>query len=269
MNVPKRVSERLSSSIKKFQPFLNNARARDCGEADTVTIVKDMLAEVFGYDKYNDITGEHAIRGTYCDLAIKLDGALQTLLEVKAIGSQLKESHVKQIIDYAANEGVEWVALTNGINWRVYKVHFTKPIDHELVVDIDFCALNYRNSADIELLYLWCKEGWNKSVVGEYYEQKQLLSHYYIGAIILDEPVLKEIRKTLCKIAPGVKIDTAQIKKVITEEVLKREVIDGEKAILAQSKLSKLQRKLKKQSEKTTDNSNITEEKPPQIAIKA
>jgi hypothetical protein len=42
---------------------------RDVSEADTVTIVKDLLAEVFGYDKYAELTGEFAIRGTYCDLA--------------------------------------------------------------------------------------------------------------------------------------------------------------------------------------------------------
>ena len=79
--VPKRVSERLISGIKRFQPILASARTRDLGEADTVTIVTDMLAEVFGYEKYSEITSEYAIRGTYCDLAIKLEGVLQTLIE--------------------------------------------------------------------------------------------------------------------------------------------------------------------------------------------
>jgi hypothetical protein len=31
-------------------------------------IVSDMLADVFGYDKYNEITRELCVRGTYCDL---------------------------------------------------------------------------------------------------------------------------------------------------------------------------------------------------------
>ena len=35
-------------------------------------LVKDLLAEVFGYDKYAELTSEHAIRGTYCDLAVKV-----------------------------------------------------------------------------------------------------------------------------------------------------------------------------------------------------
>ena len=36
------------------------------------------------------------IRGTFCDLAIKLDGTLAVLIEVKAIGLDLKEQYVKQ-----------------------------------------------------------------------------------------------------------------------------------------------------------------------------
>lgn len=113
--IPKKVLERLIAGIKRYQPILAAAKARDVGEADTVTIIKDMLADIFGYDKYSEVTSEFAIRGTFCDLAIKLDGALQILIEVKAIGLELKEPHVKQAIDYAANQGIDWVLLTNGV----------------------------------------------------------------------------------------------------------------------------------------------------------
>ena len=110
MTVPKKVADRLVAGIKHYQPILNAAKARDVGEADTVTIVKDMLADIFGYDKYSEVTSEFAIRGTYCDLATKIDGTLQTLIEVKAIGLDLKEQHVKQAIDYSTTLNVfnEW-----------------------------------------------------------------------------------------------------------------------------------------------------------------
>src|SRR4026208_2218327 len=111
--IPKKVVERLVAGIKRFQPILAAAKARDVGESDTVVIVTDMLAEVFGYEKYSEITSEYAIKSTFCDLATKIDGTLQTLIEVKAIGLELKDSHVKQAVDYAANQGVDWVLLTN------------------------------------------------------------------------------------------------------------------------------------------------------------
>ena len=53
-----------------------------------------MLADLFGFDKYTEITSEQAIRGTYCDLAVKLEGKIKYLVEVKAIGLMLKDNQV-------------------------------------------------------------------------------------------------------------------------------------------------------------------------------
>ncbi|MGS0997455.1 hypothetical protein [Rhodanobacter sp. UC4451_H18] len=242
--IPKKVAERLVVGLKRYQPILAAAKARDVGEADTVTIIKDMLADVFGYDKYSDVTSEHAIRGTYCDLAIKIDGHLQTLIEVKAIGLDLKEQHVKQAIDYAANQGVDWVLLSNGMTWRVYHLIFAKPIDQELVLEIDFCALNPRVQGDVELLYLWCKEGWQRSVLGEYHTQKQALSRFFIGAMLQTDVVLDVIRRELRRISPNVRIDSTQIKDVLINEVIKRDVLEGDKADEARKKVAKSANKM-------------------------
>jgi len=237
--VPSKVADRIAAGIKRFQPILAAAKARDVGESDTVTIIVDMLAEIFGYDKYSEITSEHAIRGTYCDLATKLDGILQMLIEVKAIGLDLKEPHVKQAVDYAANQGVDWVVLTNAVLWRVYKVTFGKPIDHELVIEIDFCALNPKSAKDIEALYLFCKEGWIKSVLGEYHTQKQALSRFFLGALILSDPVLQVLRRELRRLSPDVRVDVDEIKAVLISEVLKREVTEGDQADEAKRKITK------------------------------
>lgn len=237
--IPKKVLERLIAGIKRYQPILAAAKARDVGEADTVTIIKDMLADIFGYDKYSEVTSEFAIRGTFCDLAIKLDGALQILIEVKAIGLELKELHVKQAIDYAANQGIDWVLLTNGVTWRVYHLVFSKPIDQELVVDIDFLSLNPRVERDTDVLYLWCKEGWQRSVLGEYHTQKQALSRFFVGAMLQTDPVLDVIRRELRRISPDVRIDTDQIRTVLANEVIKREVMEGEKADEARKKITR------------------------------
>ena len=238
-SIPKKVAERLIAGIKRYQPIIAAAKARDVGETDTVTIVKDMMADIFGYDKYTELTSEFAIRGTYCDLAIKLDGKLSTLMEVKAIGIDLKEAHVKQAVDYAANQGVDWVLLTNGIRWCVYHVVFTRPIQTELVVDIDFATLNSRSEADLDHLYLWCKEGWQRSALGDFHTQKQALSRFFLGAMILTDPVLDVVRRELRRVSPDVRIDTDQIRAVLTNEVIKREVMEGEKADEAKKKIAK------------------------------
>lgn len=261
--IPKKVSERLVAGLKRYQPILSAAKARDVGEADTVTIIKDMLADVFGYDKYSDVTSEHSIRGTFCDLAIKIDNQLQTLIEVKAIGLELKDQHVKQAVDYAANQGVDWVLLTNGITWRVYHLVFAKPIDQELVLEIDFCALSPRLESDIELLYLWCKEGWQRSMLGEYHIQKQALSRFFVGAMLQTDAVIDVVRRELRRVSPDVRIDSDQIRDVLIKEVIKREVIEGEKADEARKKIMKAANKaLRATPVKPAKGKNAAEDQP-------
>ncbi len=219
-NIPKKVKERLVNGLKRFHPIISSARTRDINEADTVTIVKDILSELFGYDKYTEITSEHAIRGTYCDLAVEIEGSLRLLIEVKAVGLDLKDSHARQAIDYAANAGCEWVALTNGINWKVFRISFKKPIDKELVLELDFLQLNPRSTESIEDLYLLTRDGRSKSALKDYHTLKQAASRYSIGAILLSKPILNVVRRELKGLVPGVKIQIDDIKNVIMHEVM-------------------------------------------------
>lgn len=252
-----KLTDRLASGIKKFQPILASAKARDVNESDTVIIITDMLYYIFGYDKYSEITSEHAIRGTYCDLALKIDGQVQILIEAKAIGLDLKDSYVKQAVDYAANKGIEWVILTNGVSWKVYKVAFSKPIEQDLVMDLDFLTLSHKNEQDIECLFCMSKEGWVKSAIEAYHEQKQALSKFVIGAIVLDDAVVSVIKREIKKRSPKIKVDDEQVRNVLENEVLKREVVEGEKADEARRKIGKSTRQHKRKIvEKITDNQN-------------
>ena len=127
-SIPKSVSNRMKSEVPRFKRVLKNAAHRDVNESDTVTIITDMLAGIFGFDKYEEITSEQAIRGTYCDLAIQVDGSVEYLIEVKAIGLDLKENHLRQAVNYGANMGISWVVLTNGRQWEIHRIRFEKPI---------------------------------------------------------------------------------------------------------------------------------------------
>src|ERR1700680_2611281 len=137
MDMPAKVAARIAGGLKKFKPILEAAQKKDLNESDTVIIVQDILHEVLGFDKYADITSEHAIHGTFCDLAIKLSEKVDIIIEVKPIGVELKDAHVKQAVDYAANQGCDWVILTTGVKWRVYKVEFAKPISQALVLELN------------------------------------------------------------------------------------------------------------------------------------
>ncbi len=238
-NIPSKVHTRLISGIKKFQNILKLAKTRDINESDTVTIIMDMLNEVFGYDKYSEITSEYAIKKTYCDLAIKIEEKLRFLIEVKSIGLDLKTDHIKQVVDYGANQGVDWVILTNGDNWKVYKIIFGKPVDSELVYEFIFTELNPKKDTEIDLLYFVSKESLGKSALEDYRVQKQLLSKFFIGQVILTDSVLDCIRKSIKRVAPDVKVTNEEISNVLVLEVFKREVIEDEKSAEAKKKLAK------------------------------
>ena len=80
-SAPKKVAERIAAGIKRYQPILESAKSRDVGESDTVTIVTDMLADVFGYDKYAEVTSEFSICGTYCDLIRRIFNVIENTQE--------------------------------------------------------------------------------------------------------------------------------------------------------------------------------------------
>jgi hypothetical protein len=246
MAIPSKIAARIAAGLKRFQPILTAARSRDVNESDTVIIVTDVLQDIFGYDKFADITSEHMIRGTFCDLAIKLDGEIKLLIEVKAIGLELKDSFVKQAVDYAANQGVEWVALTNAVTWRAYKVTFSKPIESELVVEFSLSDLNPKNPDHLELVWLLAKESWQKARLGEYHTQKQALSRFSVAAIILSNPVIEVVRREVRRMSPGVKIELPDIERVVRNDVFKREVLEGEKAEAARKQVRKAQTGLSK-----------------------
>ena len=238
-SIPKKVQERLVDGIKKFLPIVEGQKAADVGEADTVILVTEMLADVFGYDKFKEITSEFAIKSTYCDLATKIDDKLQTLIEVKPIGQPLKDSHVTQAVNYAANQGVEWVLLTNGQFWRAYHVQCKGQIAQELVVNIDFLSLNRKSEDDLGLLFLLCKEGWTKSAIEDYQIQMEALNRYVIAATILSDKILDKIKTELRRVAPEAHIEIDAIKGVLENEVIKRELLEGEKAEDARKTVSK------------------------------
>ena len=266
MAISAKVADRLASGLKRFQPILTAAKARDVNESDTSMIVSDIMADLFGYDKYSEITRELCIRGTYCDLATRIDGKFQMIIEVKAIGLELKDLHVKQAVDYGANQGIEWVVLTSGDIWKVYRVFFTKPIGTELVLDINLLTLNPKNTDHLESLFLLTRESMIKSGLYAYHDQMQATNKFFLGALLLSDHVIETMRRELRRLSPDVKIQVEDLRELLKQEVLKREVIEGEKAEAARRKVQKaasklLRAKKEKEEPETQDAPPTTENK--------
>lgn len=241
--IPKKIQDRFVQRLKPLQAIIKSLKDKDVTESDTVTLVMDILCDLLGYDKYADLTKEHQIRSTYCDIAIQLNGCVCGLIECKAIGHELKENHTQQALNYAANKGCEWVFLTNGWNWKVYRVIFGQPIDQEMVIDFDLLNANAKSQSDAEILYALSKEGFDKNALIAYYKDQQAKDRYCIAAVLQSDSVIAAIRKELKALSPGIKVEAEEISTVLVEKVIKRDLLDGDRAKEALKRVRKAQKK--------------------------
>jgi hypothetical protein len=273
MPVSAKVAERIATQLKRYQAILTQAQQRDVSEADTAIIISDMLSDVFGYNKYEHVTTEHAIRGTFVDLAVEVDEEVRFLVEVKAIGVPLKDNHVKQAVDYGANKGAEWVVLTNGVSWRVYKIVFAQPIDKTLVFEMDILTVSARSAEVLECLGNLSKEGFSKGSMGDLLQQKQVTSKFAIASVLLSDPMIAILRRELRRLSPGVRVDVEALRTTLAEQVIKRDLMDGEAAQAAQAAVKRLMRAHAREKSKRAAGSvgpqEVTEAEPAEASPNA
>lgn len=228
MKIAKKTLDRLVAGLKKYQPIVRKLAERDISEADTVTVIKDMLTDIFGYDKYAELTSEQQIRGTFCDLAIRVEGKVHYLAEVKSAGTTLNENHLRQAVNYGAHQGIEWVLLTNGIIWKVFRIKFGQPIDWEEVYQFDMGALSTRSQDDLGKLYMLCRESISTDALQAFHKQAQILNRYVIAELLQGDAAVGAIRKELRRLFDGLKVTDDELRVFLTNDVIKRDALDGE-----------------------------------------
>lgn len=127
----------VKTGLKKYAKIFREAATKNLNEADTVMRLTRFFEEVLGYDPFDEITREQTIKGTFVDIALKAEGVIRILVEVKAAGVSLREGHTQQAQNYAANKGIPWVLLTNGCRFILYRVQLDGAIEATEVFDVD------------------------------------------------------------------------------------------------------------------------------------
>ena len=190
---------RISSALKKLIKPTLLLRKKDALEADTRHLVTDILVDVLGYDKYENLTAEFAVRGDFADYGIRIEKQLKVFVEVKRIAQKLSSSHLRQVESYALKEGVQWAILTNAQVWQAYHVQPVKGQQSEvtLVFEVDILDENLKPSAKTDLLFLISKEGLSKGRLDEYLSAQNAVSPKTLKPIILSEDVLAAVRKEI------------------------------------------------------------------------
>ena len=213
--------DRLKASIRRFGKPLSDMAERDANEGDTRLLVTDFLCEGLGFDKYSDLTTEYQVKGEFADYGIRVDKDLVAFIEVKRVTTKLAAKHLRQVQNYALNEGVEWVLLTNGAQWQAYHITAKMPVEVDLALDVDLLGDDTQVQKANQLFYL-TRESLKRRQIDELWKARRATSPQSLATVLASEPVLTAIRKEL-KRETGHKVEEAEIADLLRDTVLRSE----------------------------------------------
>lgn len=214
--------ERVTKGIRKYKSVAQKARANGAKEGDTRMIVSAMISDALGWDAFDNLTGEFRIKGSFADFVIRNNGKHFAIIEVKAVSSKLNENHLYQAVSYAASEGVEWIILTNGAEWKLYRVLFTKPVAHQLVFEVSLIDEDMKPKEKSDLLYLLTPEAQRKDELEAYYQRQRAICDDNVAKLLLSESVLNKLRGEI-KNDSGYRVALDELAEILVNGVIRPE----------------------------------------------
>ncbi len=200
------------AALKKLTPQILEARDRNLNEADTRIRVVRLLADVLGYDELSEITAEQRVKRRYVDFAIKLDGVVKFLIEVKPAAMTLRDRYIEQSQRYASEGNIRWVVLTNGVEWNLYHLTFEEGIDYSKAFSVDLANDSLETAAN--LLGLLHKKSILKGEHDQFWQAKLALSPESLGKALFTEDALRVVRREVRR-NEGFQIDIEDLAKAI------------------------------------------------------
>ena len=187
---------KLLESVKKYhKQFLSN-NLKELDESGTRLMINSFLTECLGFLPIEEVKTEYMIRGTYADYVIQLKGLRHFLVEVKSLSLSLSDKHLRQAINYGANEGIEWALLTNGRNFDLYKILFNKPIESVKVFSCNIGDLPQLKN-NIENLQYLHKDSVSNKGMDLLWNKCQALDSRHLAGYLYTPQVINFIKKSL------------------------------------------------------------------------
>lgn len=200
-SVPKweqKARDRIRSMLPKLVRPVEALLERDAVEADTRMLVTDLLCDVLGYDKYEDLTAEYQVKGDFADIGIRVDKQLKAFVEIKRVKQDLNRSHLRQVESYAMREGVVWAILTNARQWHLYRVEPVVGQQSELTLVLKIDLLDSSSTRErLDAFFLLSREAMLKNRLEEYWGGVQATSPKVLHQILLSDGVISQVSKEL------------------------------------------------------------------------
>ncbi len=138
--------------IETLRAQLERHKQSGLKEYPTRTIFIDPLLSALGWDVRDpdEVELEYpTVDGRSVDYAMKINRKPVFLLEAKQLTDPLDDvKSITQVVGYAANDGIEWCVLTNGVRYKVYKVSEKASAPDKLLFEV---SIHPRDSAGLPL----------------------------------------------------------------------------------------------------------------------
>ena len=220
-----RAKDRIRKALPRYVGILSQAMQRGISEEDTSTITQSILVDMLGYDRFQDITGQFAVRGKWADWAVKSDDTLHFLVEVKSLGSRLREGDLFQVVSYSRQYSLEWAVLTTGDVWQCHRVPNGQ--DPEQFFEIRLLDPNQPDDEKVEYLYLLSKDGFARGAIQEQWQRAECFRPLALARILLSDEVLRAVRRLLKRENPGRRIDLPDVKGALTRSVIRGDLYNS------------------------------------------
>lgn len=140
------------------------------------------------------------------------------IIEVKAMQLDLSDKHIRQAVHYGADEGIDWVLLTNGREFSLYRVIFGKPIEYKQVFYYDIRDLNVfkKSLASFEYLTRKCMLSGD---LEKFWKMNQATEPQNLCKYLYDINILKFLKRSLKKDA-GLNFSEEEILDSIHEIII-------------------------------------------------
>lgn len=239
-------SEKMLAALKDYKKRYINKNLGDLDESGTRIMINTFLNTILGYAELEEIKTEYMIKGTYADYILQINGKRFFLVEVKAYSLVLSDKHLRQAVNYGANEGIEWVLLTNGRQFQLYKVKFEKPISEHLVFEVDFESEEFNFKAVQECLVYLHRDAVIKGSLDHLKSKSSALEPINVANLLFSQKVVDFLRKEL-KNQYDIKLEEDDITDALSE-------IIGSELPLDQIKIPKYKPKKKRVKKVATDS---------------
>ncbi len=189
--------EKMQSALKDYKKRYLSKDLSDLDESGTRIMINTFLTSILGYQELEEIKTEYMIKGTYADYIVQVGGARYFLVEVKAYSIDLSDKHLRQAVNYGANEGIDWAILTNGRQFQLYKILFEKPISEKLVFEIDLVAEDFSIKDVLEDLSYLHRDSVVKDGLVSLWSRYSALDPYNVAGLLFAPQVVAFLRKEL------------------------------------------------------------------------